>query len=357
MAREIRRCDTCGARLPQDSDTCIICGAQAPAKRLSLPSIPLLPSIIVGLVMIAVASLWFLSSFSSGEAPPFPAASVPPTATPTTAPILATPASVGTPTPTATISPTPQPENALHTVRPGDTLSSIAIIYGTSIEAIMAANDLQKDAILSVGQQLIIPLAPKTQLPTLTPSPTPASRLITHTVESGDTLLGIAARYGSTVEEIMRSNGIGRADLLRVGQVLVIVSGTPAPTPTITMTPTPTRTPLPPYPAPSLLAPKDGKVFKGEEANILLNWTSVGLLEENEWYLLTVNYPSEDGLATHQEWTKGTSWRLPASLRAPEGTAEPRYEWIVVVVRPASDDESEWELVSLEPELREFYWR
>ena len=357
MAPETRRCEACGARLPHDSDACIMCGTTARAKRLRLPSIPVLPSIIVALVVIAVASVWFLGSFSSGEGPSVPATPAPSTSTPTMASIPATPPAMGTPTPTATTSPTPQPENALHTVRSGDTLSSIAIIYGASIDAITAANELEEGSLLSVGQQLIIPLAPKTPLPTLASSPTPASRLITHTVESGDTLLGISAQYGSTVDDIMRSNGIGRADLLRVGQVLVIVSGTPAPTPTITTTPTPTRTPLPPYPAPSLLAPREGEAFEGEDASILLNWASVGLLEENEWYLLTVNYPSEGGPATTQEWTKGTSWRVPASLRAPEGTEEPFYEWIVVVVRPASDDESEWELVSMEPRPREFHWR
>ena len=41
-------------------------------------------------------------------------------------------------------------------VRPGDTLSSIARRYGTSVEAIMAANRMFS-AEIRIGQQLIIP--------------------------------------------------------------------------------------------------------------------------------------------------------------------------------------------------------
>jgi tetratricopeptide (TPR) repeat protein len=67
-----------------------------------------------------------------------------------------------TPTPTVTPSPTPsptptsQPQPTIHVVRQGDTLYSIARRYGTTVQAIMAANGLTNYNIY-VGQQLIIP--------------------------------------------------------------------------------------------------------------------------------------------------------------------------------------------------------
>jgi LysM repeat protein len=52
----------------------------------------------------------------------------------------------------ATASPAPQ----TYTVTEGDTLSSIATRFGTSVEAIQAANGLQSD-VINVGQVLVIP--------------------------------------------------------------------------------------------------------------------------------------------------------------------------------------------------------
>jgi len=65
------------------------------------------------------------------------------------------------PTPSATPPPTatPPPEPVVYTVRGGDTLYSLARRYGTSVEAIMAANDLG-DTLVRPGQRLIIPSQP-----------------------------------------------------------------------------------------------------------------------------------------------------------------------------------------------------
>jgi LysM repeat protein len=58
----------------------------------------------------------------------------------------------------------------------------------------------------------------------------------TYVVLAGDTCLGIALRYGLSVEELMQINGIGNCTLLREGQVLVIPL-TPAPVPATTAAP------------------------------------------------------------------------------------------------------------------------
>ena len=70
----------------------------------------------------------------------------PPTATPTVAP----------PTPTEGI-PTPTRTATTHTVQSGETLAQIAAAYGTSVDAIVEANDIEDRNFIYVGQQLIIP--------------------------------------------------------------------------------------------------------------------------------------------------------------------------------------------------------
>ncbi len=62
---------------------------------------------------------------------------------------------------------------------------------------------------------------------------------ITHTVQYGETVSILAARYGSTIEAIKEANGLDDNYLIRVGQGLVIPVRLPAPE-----TATPTATPL-----------------------------------------------------------------------------------------------------------------
>jgi len=91
-----------------------------------------------------------------------------------------------------------------HTVAPGDTLFSIARRYGTTVEELMRLNGLES-FLIQVGQVLRLP--EKAQ----------GERV--HQVAPGDTLFSIARRYGTTVEELMRLNGLTSPDL-QVGQVL-----------------------------------------------------------------------------------------------------------------------------------------
>ena len=62
-----------------------------------------------------------------------------------------------------------------------------------------------------------------TPQPTPAPKPTPQpSGSTTYTVKSGDTLSGIASRYGTTYQELARINGIANPNLIYPGQVLKI---------------------------------------------------------------------------------------------------------------------------------------
>ena len=45
---------------------------------------------------------------------------------------------------------------------------------------------------------------------------------MTHTVKAGETLSGIASKYGTTVEALVSTNGIKNPNLINVGQILKI---------------------------------------------------------------------------------------------------------------------------------------
>lgn len=120
---------------------------------------------------------------------------------------------------------------ARHTVRQGETLSSIASRYGVSVAAISQANGLQNVNRITVGMSLVVPVhgqpvdavaavQPKSRTDA-SPAPKAAARPSHHTVKAGDTLSGIAATYGLTVAELQRLNGI-QGSTIRVGQKLAL---------------------------------------------------------------------------------------------------------------------------------------
>lgn len=94
-----------------------------------------------------------------------------------------------------------------YTVRKGDTLSKIAMKYdGISWVDIAEFNGLSNPNLIKVGQKLKIPVK------VIQPSP--------YKVVRGDTLGSIAKKYGYTVDELAKHNGIKNPNLIRVGQMI-----------------------------------------------------------------------------------------------------------------------------------------
>ncbi|MHB0858643.1 MAG: LysM peptidoglycan-binding domain-containing protein [Anaerolineae bacterium] len=302
----------------------------------------------------------------------------------------------------ASVADTPVPQQTIvHVVASGDTLSGIAVQYEVASAAIAQANGIDLTTMLSIGQEIVIPVGSPaaTATPTATPSPTPTqepptptaqpatptptavgtavastptstpeeAKPVVHVVVSGDTLSGIAVEYGVSSQEIAAANNLSLNTLLRLGQELTI-PGTvavptagatlpPEPTPTTTVRPSPTAPPTPsvryPYQRPHLLAPTNGLVIKGEDTRVLLNWSSVGILGEQEWYLLKVWRP-EDVTNKQEIWTKATSWRLPLT-QYPDDEGSHRFVWQVSVAKQSGGG-----LVvplSATSETYDFYWR
>ncbi len=97
-------------------------------------------------------------------------------------------------------------------VRRGDTLSSIAHRFGTSVSNIQRANALSSAHFIREGQVLLV--GTKTVLGTGDGG--------LHVVSRGETLTRIARRYGSCVAAIQRANGISDTDRIYPGQRLAI---------------------------------------------------------------------------------------------------------------------------------------
>jgi LysM repeat protein len=159
--------------------------------------------------------------------------------TPTLSPTAALAADALDQTATPSASETPAgPRMITYTVQQGDTLASIAAQHGVGLADLTALNPLVTPEFLAVGDQLAVPVQGGS-LVTATPAPSGLQTILEYQVVSGDTLAAIAARLGSTVDAIVRENGLESPDQIFVGQSLRIPVETGA---AITLEPTQTNT-------------------------------------------------------------------------------------------------------------------
>lgn len=254
--RPVRYCPNCGQRVAQKAEDCFMCGQDLRAglrRQFSLP----LRDLFMILVVLGVAYLWWTrggqSADVAAEPPPAAAATLTPTipaeqlAAPapelplaTQAPLTTTLTLTATPAITVTApltgTPTATPTPIVYTVVSGDNVNKIAARYGITARELMAANNMSSD-LLQVDDKLIIPTAGSgSEVVAATATP------VVYTVQRGDTVNKIAARYGVTVRDLMALNDM-RSDLLQIGQKLIIPRGdlprgadglpilTPTPTP------------------------------------------------------------------------------------------------------------------------------
>ena len=110
----------------------------------------------------------------------------------------------------------------LHTVQRGDTLGALARRYGSNVDAIMVANGIRNPRALSVGRTLVIPRGPgRYAYAQESSSRAEGGR---HVVRRGETLGALARRYGTSVGAIMAANGLHDPRQLRAGRSIVIPS-------------------------------------------------------------------------------------------------------------------------------------
>lgn len=176
------------------------------------------------------------------------------------------------PTPTAT------PKSGLYKVlvRTGDTIDSIAKRMGSSVEAIVQANEAiaSADTIIRPGDLLNVPVGTVTFTP------------------ADQSLAGATA----------------------------------------TFVPTPTPTPGLRWPAPQLMTPLEGAQLAGGE--VLLQWLSVGSLSPNEVYVVRV-VPQGQSRAQFTDVATSTSYRVPVDWLKRQARRSNGFTWTVQVARDA----------------------
>ena len=100
-------------------------------------------------------------------------------------------------------------------MRRGETLGKIAARYGVSVSDLRAWNDISGSDI-QVGQTLIVKGGKSGNT-----NEKKKTTKQTYKVKSGDTLGGIAEKFGTTASALRRANGISGSKI-KVGQTLVI---------------------------------------------------------------------------------------------------------------------------------------
>lgn len=111
------------------------------------------------------------------------------------------------------IVPTSDPSDTttqIYVVQYGDTLSQIALEYGTTVENLAAINNIQNVNLIYVGQIIKIPSSGYDM----------SHRL--YVVKRGDTLWGISRRFGVSIAQIVMLNRIANPNLIYPGNVLRI---------------------------------------------------------------------------------------------------------------------------------------
>jgi peptidoglycan endopeptidase LytE len=118
----------------------------------------------------------------------------------------------------------PAVSGRLHTVAEGDTILSLADRYGVIPEEIVAANRLTDADVIRPGQRLVMPMSPEQEQAAREAEAAPPKPLtpIVYTVAPGDTVLGLAARFGVSADSIRWANRFDDADVLSLGQQVTV---------------------------------------------------------------------------------------------------------------------------------------
>lgn len=112
----------------------------------------------------------------------------------------------------------------VHVVEQGQTLYSVARLYNVSVRDLAAWNGFATDEKVRIGQEIIVRNPNSTSSkpsPVVEPKSTPASSIITHEVQKGETMFSISKRYGVTMKQVQEWNGMSDNNI-KIGQKLII---------------------------------------------------------------------------------------------------------------------------------------
>lgn len=100
-----------------------------------------------------------------------------------------------------------------YTIRRRNTLSEIAKRYGVTVQSLVDLNDIINPNLIHIGEIIRIPSQGLSE---------GSSATVSYAVRRGDTLSGIAQKYGTTVQNLVSINNIPNRNIIYVGQVIQI---------------------------------------------------------------------------------------------------------------------------------------
>ncbi len=185
----------------------------------------------------------------------------------------------------------------VYAVQTGDTLSSIAVKFGLSINTILWSNNLTVKSVLRPGDSLTI---------------LPVSG-VAHTVKSGDTLSKIAKTYDVSADEILAYNHLSNSNDLSVGDKLIVPGGAiqyvaPVRRPTtigsVFTTPTTTSSAAPTTAGSGNMSwPTDLRIITQ-----YFGWRHTGI--DVDCHFDNTNYAADDGIVQFSGWKGGYGYAV-----------------------------------------------
>ncbi|MBN1337605.1 MAG: LysM peptidoglycan-binding domain-containing protein [Deltaproteobacteria bacterium] len=112
-----------------------------------------------------------------------------------------------------------------HRVRKGESLGGIARKYGVTVQEIARMNKIRNVNRISVGTEIVIPVDGRSGTPATAEAASKgdAEAPVTwHTVRPGETIAGIAEKYGVTRDQIVAWNHVGDPDRIQAGSRLKV---------------------------------------------------------------------------------------------------------------------------------------
>ena len=105
---------------------------------------------------------------------------------------------------------------SVYEIKKGDTIATVAKLFGVSKNTIMWANDLKSEKLVPGETLIILPVTG-----------------VRHTVKKGDTMSSIAKKYKGDLDDIAKYNGIASDASLAIGDIIIVPDGEIATAPAI----------------------------------------------------------------------------------------------------------------------------
>ena len=170
-------------------------------------------------------------------------------------------------------------EDKIHIVTKGDTVYSVARLYGIKQDELMKYNSITDASKLQLGYKLKIPQSASGVLPSSPVSGNNSSSgsqttetYTNHVVQKVDTLFSLARTYNTTVQKIKEINGL-TSDVIRVGSSLKVPAkpGTVVNTKPVNPPPPPAVNPGTPA-NPSVKPNTDARITSTKDIDASLRW-------------------------------------------------------------------------------------